>query len=114
MNKISIISLIFLFSLHCKSEYEKIEVVYEDQKGQLVQAIYHNPADENAIFFVTLKFTEGSLITLNQGMAASGVRYTDEKTLVWWTKAEEAFLMKPDGKGDWEITDRFREVTNRK
>ncbi|MCZ8344012.1 MAG: MliC family protein [Leptospira sp.] len=113
MYKFLIIPFICLCTLLCKSGYEKIEVVYEDRNGRIVNAIYHNPFDFKETFFVTLKFTDGNLITLNQGVAASGVRYTDNKTLVWWTKGDEAFLMKPDGKGDWEITDRFQEVSNR-
>ncbi|TGM55648.1 lysozyme inhibitor [Leptospira biflexa] len=112
ISKSSIVALICLISLHCKPEYEEIETVYEDQNNQKITAVYHNPFDEKGIFSVTLKFIHGNSVTLNQGMAASGVRYTDDKTLVWWTKSGEAFLMEPDGKGDWEITNRYKEMTN--
>ncbi|TGK51373.1 lysozyme inhibitor [Leptospira bouyouniensis] len=108
--KSSILTLICLFSLHCKPDYEEIEVVYLDQNGQKINAIYHNPFDETGTFSVTLKSPNGNSITLIQGMAASGVRYTDNKTLVWWTKGNEAFIMQPDRKGDWEITNRFIEI----
>jgi membrane-bound inhibitor of C-type lysozyme len=86
--------------------------VYEDQNSQKITAVYHNPSDEKGIFSVTLKFIQGDSITLNQGMAASGVRYTDNKTLVWWTKGGEALLMEPDGKGDWQIINTYKEMTN--
>ncbi|TGK50850.1 lysozyme inhibitor [Leptospira kanakyensis] len=87
-----------------------MEVIYQAEDGQRITAVYHNPTNEEGTFSVTLKFPSGQSVTLNQGMAASGVRYTDDKTLVWWTKGGEAFMMKPDGKGDWEITDRYKEI----
>ncbi|MCW7480254.1 MliC family protein [Leptospira kanakyensis] len=107
---IAITTAICLFSFSCSTAYEEMEVIYQAEDGQRITAVYHNPTNEEGTFSVTLKFPSGQSVTLNQGMAASGVRYTDDKTLVWWTKGGEAFMMKPDGKGDWEITDRYKEI----
>ncbi|MDF3822327.1 MliC family protein [Leptospira sp. 96542] len=113
--KISKISIfvgisIFLLSFTCAPTYEEIEVVYKDENGRSITTIYHNPANGEGIYSVTLKNSDGQWITLNQTIAASGARYTDNKTLVWWAKGDGAFMMNPDGKGDWEITGTFKEV----
>ncbi|PJZ46797.1 MliC family protein [Leptospira brenneri] len=109
-SKIAIIAAIFLPTFFCTPAYEEIKAVYQGHNGQKVTAMYHNPLDGENTFSVTLKIPYEQLITLNQAEAASGVRYTDDKTLVWWTKGVEAFMMKPDGKGDWEITGMFKEI----
>ncbi|TGL15029.1 MliC family protein [Leptospira meyeri] len=110
VSNIVIIAAICLLFFLCTPAYEEIKVEYQGDNDQKVMAVYHNPCDEKDTFSVTLKFPRGNSITLNQSMAASGVRYTDDKTLVWWTKGDQAFMMKPDGKGDWEITGRFKEM----
>ena len=107
---ITITTAICLISLYCTPAYEDIEVVYQAENGQKITAVYHNPTNDEGIYSVTVKIPNHQPITLNQGMAASGIRYTDDKTLVWWAKGGEAFIMKPDGKGDWDITDKYKEI----
>lgn len=109
---IAVIAILCLSSFLCSPTYEEIKVVYQDKNGQKVTAVYHNPSDGKDTFSVTLKIPNRQPIILKQGFAASGVRYTDDKTLVWWTKGGEAFIMEPDGKGDWEITGKFEEMFN--
>ncbi|MCW7469265.1 MliC family protein [Leptospira kanakyensis] len=107
---IAITTAICLFTSSCRPDHEEMEVIYQAEDGQRITAVYHNPTNNEGKFSVTLKIPGVQQVTLNQGAAASGVRYTDDKTLVWWTKGGEAFMMKPDGKGDWEITDRYKEI----
>ncbi|XDD54350.1 MliC family protein [Leptospira sp. WS4.C2] len=107
---ITITTAICLISLYCIPAYENIEVVYQAENGQKITAVYHNPTNDEGIYSVTVKIPNHQPITLNQGIAASGIRYTDDKTLVWWAKGGEAFIMKPDGKGDWDITDKYKEI----
>ncbi|EMY62914.1 MliC family protein [Leptospira terpstrae] len=107
---LTITTAICIISFDCSPAYEEIEIVYQAEDGQRITAVYHNPTNDVDKFSVTLEIPRGQPITLNQGAAASGVRYTDDKTLVWWTKSNVAFMMKPDGKGDWQITDRYKEI----
>lgn len=107
---IAVIAIICVSSFLCSPAYEEIKVIYQDNNGQKVTAVYHNPSDGKDTFSVTLKIPNRQPIILKQGFAASGVRYTDDKTLVWWTKGGEAFIMEPDGKGDWEITNTYKEI----
>ena len=92
----------------CQKTHNDIQVEYLDETGQSLTAIYHNPVSEG-IFSVTLRMNDRNEVNLEQGEAASGARYTDQKTLVWWTKGESAFIMKPDKIGEWQIVGRFRE-----
>lgn len=107
---LTITTAICIISFDCSPAYEEIEVVYQAEDGQRITAVYHNPTNDVDKFSVTLKIPGGQPITLNQGAAASGVRFTDDKTLVWWTKSHDAFMMKPDGKGDWEIAGTYTEI----
>ncbi|WP_040506748.1 MliC family protein [Leptospira wolbachii] len=110
ISHITIIATVCLTSFLCSPTYEEIKVVYQDSNGQKVTAVYHNPSDGKDTYSVTLKIPNRQPIILKQGFAASGVRYTDDKTLVWWTKGGEAFMMELDGKGDWEITNKYKEI----
>lgn len=94
----------------CTASYEEFLVTYQEEStGSLVEAVYRNYY-EGGVSTVTLTWEEGgSPRTLPQGMAASGVRYTDEKTLTWWTKGEGAF-MEVWQEGVWKILGNYREV----
>ncbi|MGE8720488.1 MliC family protein [Leptospira terpstrae] len=107
---LTITTAICIISFNCSPAYEEIEVIYQSEDGQRIRAIYHNPTNNVDKFSVTLEIPGEQPITLNQGAAASGVRYTDNKTTVWWAKGDGAFMMEPDGKGDWQITDRYKEI----
>ncbi|XDD46629.1 MliC family protein [Leptospira sp. WS39.C2] len=111
--KSTITLTILLLFLSCKSDYEEIEVNYQDEHGNQINVVYHNPLDENNNYFVTLKVPGEKTISLNQSIAASGVRYTDDKTLVWWTKGDGAIMMKPDKNEDWKIIGTFKEISMR-
>lgn len=102
--------LLFVFNA-CQKTYEDIHVQYFDEAGKTLTAIYHNPISEGT-YSVTLKMSEENIVTLNQAEAASGVKYTDQNTLIWWTKGEGAFMMKPDENGKWQIVGTFKEKTD--
>ncbi|WP_167481409.1 MliC family protein [Leptospira kemamanensis] len=65
------------------------------------------------INFVTIKVPGEKTISLKQGIAASGARYTDGKTLVRLTQGDGAIMMKPDKNEDWEIIGSFKEISKR-
>jgi membrane-bound inhibitor of C-type lysozyme len=57
---------------------------YQCDNGKKVIARYYNLSD-NSLSFVKLTL-DGKEYTLPQVMSASGVRYTDEHKIEWWTK----------------------------
>ena len=58
-------------------------VYYRDDNGALFVARYGSLFDDT-FHFVRVKMPNGQQHTLPQIVSASGVRYTDEKELVWW------------------------------
>lgn len=59
-------------------------VHYESPKGDLFVARYCSVSD-GSLNFVKLKTPDGQEYTLPQVLSGSGVRYTDEREIVWWT-----------------------------
>ena len=59
-------------------------VHYISEHGDHFVAKYGSLSD-GSLHFVKVKMPDGQEYTLPQVVSASGVRYTDERTLVWWT-----------------------------
>ena len=59
-------------------------VYYRSDDGNLFVARYGSLSD-GTLHFVKIKMPDGQQYTLPQVLSASGVRYTDESELVWWT-----------------------------
>lgn len=75
-------------------------VIYESDSGYRIIARYFTLSD-SSLDFVKLTLPGGKEYTLPQAMSASGVRYTDDRELVWWTKGKTAFAEVRDETGQW-------------
>jgi membrane-bound inhibitor of C-type lysozyme len=75
--------------------------MYDSGDGQKITARYYSLSDDS-LHFVKLVLPDGSQYTLPSIAAASGVRYTDDMSLVWWTKGDTAFAEKRDDTGEWK------------
>jgi membrane-bound inhibitor of C-type lysozyme len=75
-------------------------VVYQTDAGEKIIARYFCLSD-SSLNFVKVTLPGGKEFTLPQSMSASGVRYTDDRELVWWTKGNSAFAEKRDSVGQW-------------
>lgn len=65
-------------------------VSYFCDNGKKLAARYYNLSD-NSLSFVKLTLN-GKIYTLPQVVSASGVRYTDEHNVEWWSKGDNALL----------------------
>jgi len=70
--------------------------------AQKIEARYYCLTDDS-LSFVKLRLPDGHSYTLPQTVSASGVRYTDEFELIWWTKGDEAFAEMRDASGAWQV-----------
>lgn len=77
-------------------------VVYECEKGYRIVATYYSLAD-GSLDFVKVRLHDGRERTLPRVLSASGVRYTDDRDLVSWTKGESAFAETRYEKGHWQV-----------
>jgi len=78
-----------------------IPVMYKTDQGDHITARYFSLSDRS-LEFVKLTLPGGREYTLPEVMSASGVRYTDERELVWWTKGNTAFTEIRDINGEWK------------
>ena len=76
-------------------------IIYESDRGDHIIARYFTLSDRS-LDFVKVTFPSGKEYTLPQAMSASGVRYTDDRELVWWTKGNTAFAEVRDINGQWK------------
>ncbi len=77
-------------------------VVYSCGTGETITARYYSLSDDS-LNFVKVTLPDGKVYTLPAVMSASGVRYTDDFELVWWTKGDTAFVEKRQEDGEWKI-----------
>ena len=85
-------------------------VVYQNDLGEQVVARYFQLSD-GSLHFVKLVLPGGAEFTLPQAMSASGVRYTDDRALVWWTRGDTAAVEARDEDGQWfRLDQEFRIV----
>jgi len=76
-------------------------VIYESDNGARIIAKYFTLSD-HSLDFAKVTLPGGREYTLPQVMSASGVRYTDDRELVWWTKGNTAFAEVRDENGQWK------------
>jgi membrane-bound inhibitor of C-type lysozyme len=77
-------------------------VIYRCENGERIVAGYYSLQDRS-LDFVKLRLPDGAEITLPRAMSASGVRYTDDREWVWWTKGDSAFAETRTPNGEWRI-----------
>jgi len=75
-------------------------VIYKSDSGDRIIARYFSLSD-STLDFVKVTLPGGREYTLPQVLSASGVRYTDDRELVWWTKGNTAFAEVRDENGQW-------------
>jgi membrane-bound inhibitor of C-type lysozyme len=77
-------------------------IIYQCENGKQIVARYYSLAD-GSLDFVKITVPEGKEYTLPRVLSASGVRYTDDLKIVWWTKGESAFLEARGENGKWQV-----------
>ena len=78
------------------------EVSYRGDHGDLFVARYGSLAD-GSLHFVKVRMPDGREYTLPQMVSASGVRYTDDRLLVWWTHQQTVRVEVRDAEGKWQV-----------
>ena len=76
-------------------------VYYSCDNGDQFVARYGSLSDDS-LHFVKVKMPDGQEYTLPQVVSASGVRYTDERELVWWTHQNTVRVDVRDTDGKWK------------
>jgi membrane-bound inhibitor of C-type lysozyme len=76
-------------------------VYYRSDNGDHFVARYGSLSD-GSLHFVKVEMPDGKEYTLPQVVSASGVRYTDERELVWWTHQGTVRVDVRDADGNWE------------
>ena len=76
-------------------------VPYISEQGDRFVAKYGALSD-GSLHFVKVKMPDGQEYTLPQVVSASGVRYTDERVLVWWTHQRTIRVDVRDAEGNWD------------
>jgi membrane-bound inhibitor of C-type lysozyme len=85
-------------------------VEYRCEHGERIVARYYSLSD-NSLNFVKVLLPEGREYTLPQVVSGSGVRYSADRDLVWWTKGDSAFAEVRGPNGNWRIRyDKCREI----
>jgi membrane-bound inhibitor of C-type lysozyme len=77
-------------------------VSYQCGNGEQIVARYYALSDKS-LDFVKLFMPDGKEYTLPQVMSGSGVRYSDDRELVWWAKGASAFAEVRDQNGEWQV-----------
>ena len=75
-------------------------VHYTSSDGDRFVARYGSLSD-NSLHFVKVQMPDGREYTLPQVVSGSGVRYTDERDLVWWTHQGTVSVEVRDAEGNW-------------
>ncbi|HOJ51448.1 MAG TPA: MliC family protein [Syntrophales bacterium] len=106
---VGILSLVCVLILSCTwLETENLvirpisRVTYECEENVLIEASYY-ALDDGSLEFVRIKMPDGKTRTLPRVLSASGVRYTDEMDLLWWTKGNSARCETRAADGSWRI-----------
>ncbi|MGO1792424.1 MAG: MliC family protein [Oceanisphaera sp.] len=77
-------------------------LVYQCESGARIVAKYYSLSD-GSLNFVKVTMPSGKQYTLPNVISASGARYTDEVSMVWWTKGDNAFAEARDQDGQWQV-----------
>ena len=75
-------------------------VHYTNDNGDQFEAKYGALSDDS-LHFVKVKMPDGQEYTLPQALSASGVRYTDDRELVWWEHQGTVAVDIRDAEGNW-------------
>ena len=75
-------------------------VYYRSENGDQFSARYGSLSD-GSLHFVKVLMPDGREYTLPQVVSGSGVRYTDERELVWWTHQDTVRVDVRDEEGNW-------------
>lgn len=75
---------------------------YQCAEGAQVVVRYYSLSDDS-LQFVKLTLPDGNIHTLPNAVSASGVRYTDEREVVWWNKGQSGFVQMRDDSGAWQV-----------
>ncbi|MGZ4958564.1 MAG: MliC family protein [Methylomonas sp.] len=76
-------------------------VRYKSPNGDVFEARYGTLSDDS-LHFVKVKTPDGREYTLPQLLSASGVRYSDDRELVWWNHQDKARVETRNADGNWE------------
>lgn len=88
-------------------------VIYQCETGEQIVARFYSLSD-SSLDFVKLSLPDNKKYTLPRVISASGVRYTDDRDIVFWMKGETAFVQKRDQNGEWQMLyDNCRIVASR-
>lgn len=79
------------------------EAVYENAEGKKLQVVFYSLSD-NSLNFVKINYDEKQY-TLPQLISASGARYSDEFSMEFWVKGNEAYVT--TGFGEVEKREEF-------
>ena len=109
------ISLLVVFLCSCAARPSKTAltvnfgppVQYRSESGEQFVARYGSLSD-GSLHFVKLTMPDGQEYTLPQVISGSGVRYTDEREIVWWTHQGTVRVDVRDAEGKW--TTRYSEL----
>ena len=77
-------------------------ITYQCENGEQIVARYYSLSD-GSLDFVKITLPEGEKYTLQHVFSASGVRYTDDFKIMWWTKGDSAFLSVRGENGEWQV-----------
>jgi membrane-bound inhibitor of C-type lysozyme len=77
-------------------------VVYVSDSGDRILARYFTLSD-STLDFVRITLPQNKVFTLPRVMSASGVRYSNDADLVWWSKGNSAFAQVRDTAGQWVV-----------
>jgi len=75
-------------------------IQYESEDGKRFSARYGALSD-GSLHFVKVTMPDGKEYTLPQVISGSGVRYTDEREVVWWTHQGTVRVDMRDSEGKW-------------
>jgi membrane-bound inhibitor of C-type lysozyme len=106
--RIFFVAFVVSFFTGCAVNPKRLEIsagqnmVYVCECGAEIKARYFSLSDDS-LHFVKVILPDGREYTLPQVVSASGVRYTDEHQLVWWTKGDSAFAQTRGEDDRWEI-----------
>ena len=75
-------------------------ILYGNEQGESYCAQYGSLSD-GSLHFVKVTMPDGRRYTLPQVVSASGVRYTDDRELVWWAHQGEVQITTRNNSGDW-------------
>jgi membrane-bound inhibitor of C-type lysozyme len=89
------------------------QIIYKSDNGDLINARYFSLSDRS-LEFVKVTLPGGKEYTLPRVLSASGVKYTDDREIVWWTKGNTAFAEVRDENGQWIRKFNCQEMPGRK